>query len=260
MLLNVTGNAVKFTPRGGQVAVTFLRAGATGEKIQLQCDVTDSGIGIARDKLDAIFQPFSQADTSTTRDFGGTGLGLTVSRSLVELMGGTLTVESMVGQGTTFSFTIPVDVAAGAPAPAAAGTPAGRLKLDLPRDLPVLIAEDNTVNATIMLRLLQKHGLQPSLVANGAQAVEAYVLAAGTRPLELIFMDVQMPVMDGLQATEVIRKLERDHRRPPCYIVALTAHAMAGDRERCLDSGMSDYMTKPLNRDDLARVLSRWKV
>jgi PAS domain S-box-containing protein len=261
VLLNIIGNAVKFTPRGGRITVTFRNAGTVGPRTQLYCAVADSGIGIPQDKLDAIFQPFSQADTSTTRLFGGTGLGLTVSRALVELMGGALQVESVVDRGTTFSFTIPVDVAAGEPAPApAVPDVVRRPTLNLPPDLPVLIAEDNIVNATIMVRLLQKHGLQPSLVANGKLAVEAYVTAAATRALDLIFMDVQMPEMDGFEATRTIRKLEVDHQRPPCYIVAMTAHAMAGDRERCLDAGMSDYMTKPLDRADLDRILARWTV
>ncbi len=122
----------------------------------------------------------------------------------------------------------------------------------------MLIAEDNIVNATIMVRLLHKHGLRPVAVGNGKLAVDAYAAAALSRALELIFMDVQMPGMDGFEATRAIRQLEVEHHLPPCYIVAMTAHAMAGDRERCLDAGMSDYMTKPLNRSDLDRILARW--
>jgi PAS domain S-box-containing protein len=260
VLLNIIGNAVKFTPRGGRIAVVFRNAGTAGTRTQLHCAVTDSGIGIAQDKLDAIFRPFSQADTSTTRHFGGTGLGLTVSRALVELMGGALAVESVVGRGTTFSFTIPVDVAQSEPGPAPAARSVAPSTLLLPSDLSVLIAEDNTVNATIMVRVLQKHGLKPSVVVNGALAVETCVKAAGTRALDVIFMDVQMPEMDGFEATAAIRAFERAHARPPCYIVAMTAHAMAGDRERCLDAGMNDYITKPLDRAELDRILSRWAV
>jgi PAS domain S-box-containing protein len=260
VLLNVIGNAVKFTPRAGQITVTFRRGQPVGSGMQLTCSVADSGVGIAADKLSDIFQPFSQADTSTTRLFGGTGLGLSISRALVRLLGGELQVESVIGRGTTFHFTIGVEAAD--TRPTAAPEPADTVQspLNLRSDIRVLVAEDNTVNATILRRLLKKHGLASDLAVNGREAVDAYAAAADGQEYDLIFMDVQMPELDGFQATSLIREIAQATRKPPCYVVALTAHAMAGDREKCLAAGMDDYMSKPVDRKELDRVLSRWRL
>jgi CheY-like chemotaxis protein len=132
--------------------------------------------------------------------------------------------------------------------------------LNLRSNLRVLVAEDNAVNAMVLLRLLQKHGLKPDLAVNGREAVSAYATAVGANDYDLIFMDVQMPEMDGLQATSLIREIEQTKQRPPCYVVAFTAHAMVGDREKCLAAGMDDYMSKPVERKELHRILSRWSL
>jgi signal transduction histidine kinase/ActR/RegA family two-component response regulator len=240
VLLNLLVNAVKFT-RAGEVTLTVA---GTAESLVLR--VTDTGIGIARDDLARIFDRFSQADASTTRQFGGTGLGLAISRRLVELMGGSLRVESAVGQGSTFSFHVPLRTApaeALAPAPApAAGACTG---------LRVLLAEDNAVNRFLATHLLGKLGCEVIVAEDGRQAVEA----AMRQPFDLVLMDCQMPVMDGYEATARIRALEGAIAAVP--IIALTASALAEDRERCLFAGMSDFLSKPIVPEELHLALQR---
>jgi CheY-like chemotaxis protein len=240
VLLNLVGNAIKFTRTG---SVT-LAVGGTGERLAFR--VVDTGIGVAAEDLGRIFDRFSQADASTTRRFGGTGLGLAISRRLVSLMGGELRVESVVGQGSTFSFRVPLP---SAPALSVAASDAPELAGCT--GLRVLLAEDNDVNRFLATQLLDKLGCEVVTAENGAEAVAM----AGTRPFDLVLMDCQMPEMDGYEATARIRALDGPIGSVP--IIALTASALAEDRERCIFAGMSDFLSKPIKAAELHVVLQR---
>ena len=246
VLLNLVSNAVKFTDKGG---VTVRAAGSTqGPCAVLRFEVIDTGIGITAEQKQKLFQPFTQADVSTTRKFGGTGLGLAISRRLVEMMGGEIGVDSEKGRGTTFWFRLSLPVGQ-SPAveitPIAAAAPAGR------GGGRILVAEDNAVNQRVIQRMLEKKGYLVEIAANGVRAVEK-ALQGG---FDLILMDCHMPEMDGFEATAEIRRLPMNPRIP---IVALTANALAGDRERCLAAGMDDYLAKPLQPAQLDAILARW--
>jgi PAS domain S-box-containing protein len=262
VLFNLLGNAIKFTERGGvTVKVDMLAAqgpspGASatacgqGTQPLLHITVRDTGVGIPPDKQKLIFEPFTQADTSTTRKYGGTGLGLTICSRLAQLMGGRVWVESVLGQGSTFHFTgrmAPAQFTAGSPRAAAAAAPVATTA----RPLRVLVAEDNPVNQRLMLRLLEKRGHKVVLVGNGRDAV-AFL---DKETPDVVLMDVQMPEMDGFEATAAIRAQERVGRRLP--ILGLTAHALKGDRERCLAAGMDDYLSKPIQPAELFATLER---
>jgi len=251
ILVNLIGNAIKFTSRG-QIAVVVRLDRRNAAWLRLHFVVRDTGIGIAPEKQAVIFAPFSQADGSTTREYGGTGLGLTISTRLVAAMQGRLWVESALGNGSSFHFTICVKPAPVAPAQA-----------PHPRDLPpasrqphpsmrILVAEDNPVNRLLVLRILERDGHRIVLASNGQEALEEW----NRQPFDLILMDLQMPEMDGFAATREIRRAERQSgARTP--IVALTAHAMTGDRERCLAAGMDDFLSKPFRAADLAEMVRR---
>jgi signal transduction histidine kinase/ActR/RegA family two-component response regulator len=274
ILVNLVGNAIKFTSTG-EVAVNVEAADA--EQV-LHFTVSDTGIGIPEDKQRSIFDPFSQADTSTTREYGGTGLGLTISARLVELMGGQIWVESQASGGARFHFTARlVPGARQTPRVGDAASPPGPLRdvgaplvleVTKPRaateqpfraagepamSLNVLVAEDNLVNQLLITRLLEKRGHHVTLAATGRKAVEAIE----KEQYDLVFMDMQMPEMDGLQATATIREQEKG-RGIHLTVIALTAHAMKGDRERCLAAGMDDYLSKPIGVEDLDNVLKRY--
>ncbi len=239
---NLLGNAVKFT-HDGSITV---RAAPLGDD-RLEFSIRDTGVGISAEALPRLFQPFSQADSSTTRRYGGTGLGLVICARLVEMMGGRIVVESARGQGTTFRFDVQV---ATPPAQRAslAPVPRGDTPRDEGRGLRVLLAEDNPVNQAVGLRLLRSLGCEASLAPDG-QAAVAMVSAA---TYDLILMDMQMPVVDGPASARSIRALELD-RQP--RIVAVTANAYASDRQVCLDAGMDDFMAKPLRLDQLRAQL-----
>jgi CheY-like chemotaxis protein len=244
ILTNLIGNALKFT-ESGEVVVKL-------DKVDDRCmrfSVRDSGIGITAEARERLFRPFEQADGSTTRRFGGTGLGLAISRSLVELMGGRIGVDSHPGRGSTFWIEVPL--------PAARALSPSVPSLTPPRSIGarVLIAEDNLTNQLLARRLLERLGCEVELVSDGRQAVTRWAEAAP----ELILMDCQMPEMDGLSATREIRRRERALGRPHTPIVALTANAMAGDRESCLDAGMDDYLSKPLRPEQLRQTIDRWR-
>jgi signal transduction histidine kinase/CHASE3 domain sensor protein len=248
VLLNLVGNALKFTHQGA-VSVTVTAEGAVGRFAVLHFAVCDTGVGIAAEKLGTIFDPFVQADGSTTRLYGGTGLGLAISTRLTQLMGGRLWAESEVGQGSTFHFTVRLAQPSAAGAGAADGAAPVAGEPPLPR-LRILLAEDNRVNQRVGVALLTKRGHTVEVAGNGREAVAA----ADARPFDLVLMDVQMPEMDGLEATRRIRERERATGQH-LPIIALTAHAMKGDRERCLDAGMDEYVTKPLQAEPLLRTI-----
>ena len=273
VLVNLLSNAVKFTHEGS-VAVRVTAAppaegpdaeDPSAEGLTLAFAVEDTGVGIAADTLDAVFESFTQADASTTREYGGTGLGLAISKRLVEALGGAISAESEPGAGSTFRFTVPVAAAPAPPDPPGDGAawvvrPAPPAEAAAPPDVApteaappegvrVLLVEDNVVNQKVALRILQRLGTGADVAANGAEAVEA----VGRQPYDLVLMDVQMPVMDGLAATRAIRAAGPSVHQP--RVVALTANAMEGDRERCLEAGCDDYLSKPVVVVDLRRAL-----
>lgn len=249
VLMNLVGNAIKFTERG-DISINVEIEGNEDKDVTLHFAVRDTGIGIPASKRETIFKPFEQADSSMTRKYGGTGLGLTISRRLTELMGGALWFESEVGRGSTFHFTVQLrrssQVSTHVPAPTLA------LCAPNPRSRPlrVLLAEDNAINRQLGVRLLEKLGHDVTVAKSGVEAVALWQ----SRPFDVVLMDVQMPEMDGFEATAAIREREAGaNRRIP--IIAVTAHAMKGDRERCLDAGMDDYVTKPIQMPELLRAL-----
>ncbi|HTN77865.1 MAG TPA: response regulator, partial [Pirellulaceae bacterium] len=223
-------------------------------------DVRDTGIGLSEEQITHLFQPFVQADNSTTRRFGGTGLGLSISRRFAQMLGGDITVTSTLGQGSTFRVTIAAgnisDVPVSEPAAPAAITLAASTTTTSTADLKgkrILVAEDGPDNQRILSLLLRKAGAQVCVVENGALAVQQVAAAnQANEPFDLILMDMQMPVLDGYGATAELRA--QGVRTP---IIALTAHAMRGDRERCLAAGCDDYATKPIERQEFFAVLSR---
>jgi CheY-like chemotaxis protein len=246
VLTNLAGNAVKFTDAGEVV----IHVGALWEieaSLAVRLKVQDSGIGIDENTIAHLFTPFTQADASGTRKYGGTGLGLAISRQLVGLMGGEIGVNSEVGKGSTFWFTAIFEktTALRPEAPAATQEPIAV------RHGNILMAEDNEVNQRIAKRILEKAGHSVAVVTTGLQAIGKLMEAS----YDLVLMDVQMPVMDGLTATAQIRRLEGAIRDIP--IIALTAHAMTGDRDTCLNAGMDDYITKPFRPEEMLATVQR---
>jgi len=234
ILLNLITNSLKFTEVGG-VAVAVSLENPSEQGVVLHFSVRDTGIGIDPSKQATIFDAFEQADGSTTRQYGGTGLGLTICARLVTLMNGRIWVESQPGCGSTFHFTLPFALATAAPKAAAPCE-----QHDQPLD--ILLAEDNLVNQRLALRLLERRGHRVTLACNGREAVEL----ARIRHFDIVLMDVQMPVMDGLEATRQIHALD-----PSIPILAMTAHALDGDRERCLAAGMNAYTSKPIRPEEM---------
>ncbi|WP_282607332.1 ATP-binding protein [Pelagibius sp. Alg239-R121] len=247
ILFNLIGNAVKFTEKGGvRVIATFKMV---EEEVELRVDVKDTGIGIPKEAQSKLFARFSQADSSTTRRFGGSGLGLVICRQLAQIMGGGVGLHSELGQGSTFWFTIRSAIGeAPVEQPRTEDSQEGD---DGPLKLKILIAEDNTVNQLVARTMLTKVGHEVEVVNNGAEAVAAVQEAV----FDLVLMDIQMPEMDGPTATMEIRKLAPPLSETP--IVALTANAMAGHREEYLAAGMNDYVTKPIDPRQLFAALAR---
>ncbi|HEV2106046.1 MAG TPA: ATP-binding protein, partial [Candidatus Eisenbacteria bacterium] len=249
VLLNLAGNAVKFTEHGGvTLEVGELERG--GGRARVRIAVHDTGIGIPADRQAAVFESFTQADSGTARRHGGTGLGLTISRQLMELMGGRIGLESTVGEGSTFWIEVPLGVESAAARPAAVRVPPGAGPARSFAGLRALVAEDNPVNQKVALRMLARLGVHADAVGNGHEALASLAHL----PYDVVFMDVQMPEMDGLEAAAEIRRREAGRTRVP--IVAMTAHAMQGDRERCLAAGMDEYVSKPVRAEDLQRALA----
>jgi signal transduction histidine kinase/DNA-binding NarL/FixJ family response regulator len=256
MLANLVGNAVKFTKQG-HIRIEGREIARDERGALLEFSVTDTGIGISEDKQTLLFQPFSQVDSSTTRQFGGTGLGLSIVRSLAHLMGGEAGVESQPGSGARFWFRIPAEPAE-CPAPAPGSESAEALMVAEPAKRlqgRVLLVEDNPINRKVAEAILRKLGLSVATAEDGRQATE--MIGSGNVP-DLVLMDVQMPVMDGYSATEWIRHWEAEGNRPRLPIIALTANAFAEDRQRCLDVGMDDYLSKPIVLDALKAMLEKW--
>jgi signal transduction histidine kinase/AmiR/NasT family two-component response regulator len=246
VLVNLLSNAVKFTKSGGiQVKIMRLanRSHDPEGVIHLGVKVRDTGIGMSKEQQAHIFDAFTQADASTTRRYGGTGLGLAICQRLVTAMGGKLSVRSEVGKGSEFRFYVPVRQATSVDKQM---TEPMALDASHWSKLRVLVAEDQAINQLLIRKLLEGTGCELSLVSDGEQAIAHWQ----SRPVDLILMDVQMPVMDGMAATMEIRKREKQ-RGSYTRIIALTAHAMAGDQERCLAAGMDGYVTKPVSMEAL---------
>jgi signal transduction histidine kinase/CheY-like chemotaxis protein len=258
MLTNLLSNALKFT-RQGFIRIEARQISRQGTQAMLEFSVSDSGIGLTEEVQSKLFQPFVQADNSTTRQFGGSGLGLSIVRRLAELMGGRAGLSSQPGQGSRFWFTVSAGVLQDAPSAAPRCAPSND-----PHRTPepglaaqlnghVLVVEDNLVNCLVIEGLLQTLGLRVSTVYDGQQAVQT--LRDGLRP-DLILMDIQMPVLDGRAACEQIRQLETERSWKALPIIALTADAFEEDRQRCLAVGMNDFLTKPLSQQALRMALA----
>jgi signal transduction histidine kinase/DNA-binding response OmpR family regulator len=246
---NLLSNALKFTDRGSVVVKLDFTPCADG-RVNVSIQVSDTGPGIAPDKLPAIFEKFTQADGSITRKYGGTGLGLAITRRLVEMQGGDIHVDSRVGQGSTFRITLPCEIA-----PVAAKAPPPRPETleqrpPSPAVARLLVVEDNLVNQKVVLAILRKKGYRMDIANDGREAL-AKLNSSG---YDLVLMDVQMPVLDGLEATRLIRREARWDHLP---IIAMTAHAMNGDRERCLQAGMNAYISKPVQPAHLIATIER---
>jgi CheY-like chemotaxis protein/HPt (histidine-containing phosphotransfer) domain-containing protein len=248
-----------FSERGEVVVYVSLETQSSVD-CRLRFCVRDTGIGIPADKIGMLFDKFTQVDASTTRKYGGTGLGLAISRQLAEMMGGEIGVVSAADKGSEFWFTVCLDKQARG---AQGKTPPVGLFADSPLEAStdfagltprILLAEDNVTNQIVTNGILNKLGLAADVVVNGAEAIQVLKSTA----YDLVLMDVQMPVMDGFETTRQIRSPNSAVRNHQIPIIAMTAHALKGDRERCLESGMNDYVSKPLSAHDLSEALARW--
>jgi PAS domain S-box-containing protein len=248
VLINLLGNAIKFT-ESGEVALRVAPDADFSVPTALRFTVSDTGIGIPSEKLGQVFEPFTQADSSTTRRFGGSGLGLTISKRLVELMGGRIWAESRVGEGSVFAFAVPFETWAAADRRTAA--PAGTGPNPPLPALRILLAEDSPDNCTITMAYLEDTPYRVEIAENGAIACEKFI----TGRYDLVLMDRQMPIMDGLTATRTIRAWEQENERPPTPIIALTASALKRDREMCLAAGCTAFLTKPIKQEVLLQAI-----
>ncbi len=254
IITNLCGNAVKFTQQGViTLQVSMLPPVFGVSKIALT--VADTGIGIAEDKIDKIFEKFTQADNTISRKFGGTGLGLAISKTLAELMGGEIQVSSVVGTGSEFTVLLPLPIEQNASITAQQKQPANDMP-DIPQNKGlVLLVEDYEPNILVARTLLEMFGYDCETASNGRIAVEK----ATHQRFKAILMDVQMPEVNGIDATKAIRQFEQDNQIPPAFIIGMTAHALAGDKEKCLGAGMNDYMSKPFSMHDLENKLANIK-
>jgi PAS domain S-box-containing protein len=258
VVMNIVSNAVKFTERGTVNVQIDSTDNNENSMMDIGIDVVDTGIGISPEKMELIFGKFSQADSSMTRKYGGTGLGLSISKSLIELMGGSISVISTLGLGSRFTIHIPLK-------PALPGMYKHKKTLyEAPKNIDgkhpkILLVEDYKGNVVVATAMLESYGYDWELADNGREAVEL----VKRNEYDLILMDVQMPQMDGLQATRLIRLIEQEKGRHPVPILAMTAYSMTGDRERCLEAGMNDYISKPFKpeilRDKIRNLLKKPK-
>ncbi|MBN2021642.1 MAG: response regulator [Pirellulales bacterium] len=262
ILINLVGNAVKFTHAGGVRLVVEMADPPECPDPHMAFSVVDTGVGIKPDQVGRIFRPFAQADTSTTREFGGTGLGLVISRRFARMLGGDITVKSIHGKGTTFRVTVATGSLLGVPLVDAEKEPVTPFETpnavastpQLQFSGRILVAEDGPDNQRLLTFLLRRTGAEIALAENGQVAVEKYTEARNAgKSFDVILMDMQMPVMDGYAAAKQLR--EMGCRKP---IIALTAHAMQGDRERCCNAGCDDYTPKPINRAELLGLIAKY--
>ena len=251
IIVNLVSNALKFTKQG-EVKVGIDVVNKTADSVDLKVMVSDTGIGIPQSAQESLFNAFTQADGSTTRKYGGTGLGLAIVSQLVGLMGGALGVESVEGKGSVFWFTASFECSNKIPEAIQDDSSKNE---DIQLEAKVLLVEDNPINLMVAQKMLEKVGLKASLANNGVEALQQL----NEQSFDLVLMDCQMPEMDGFDATREIRRLDiRALNKQPLPIVAMTANVMSGDRERCLEVGMDDYIGKPVQREQLASVLKKW--
>jgi signal transduction histidine kinase/CheY-like chemotaxis protein len=249
IVTNLVSNAIKFTGQGS-VTIQVEKHHRTYSEVRLRISVRDTGIGIADEHHDKLFAKFTQLDPSAARKYGGTGLGLAISKRLAELMGGSVGFTSRLGAGSTFCFDMTLRIDSAKPNELLTEPRASASGFRYKNRLRILVAEDNAVNQRVLVRCLEKLGCQVDIASNGVEALEKW------RPslYHLVLMDCQMPEMDGYEATAQIRSQEHGQSHTP--IVAITAHAMNGDRERCKRAGMDDYLSKPIDFDQLTRVVA----
>jgi len=263
VLINLVGNAIKFTSEGAVRMVVRLNGSPEDEHPKLQIDIMDTGIGLTEAQITNLFRPFSQADPSTARKFGGSGLGLTISKRLAEMMGGDISVYSRHGEGSTFTVTVDTGSIKGSAMtdqPLAIGQLEDsveqlgnqqKVRLD---GMRILLAEDGVDNQRLIGHILRSRGAAVTLAENGRLAYDAAMLAAGEKnPFDVILMDMQMPEMDGYAATSKLRQKQYDG-----IVIALTAHAMDSDREKCLGCGCDNYASKPIDRNLLVNMLAEY--
>ncbi len=253
IMLNLVGNAVKFTELGGSVSVFFANVGKGNGKKHVTVTVTDTGIGIPEDKMGVIFGKFIQADSSITRKYGGTGLGLAISQALAKRMGGYIAVTSVIGQGSSFvlHLILPVEDTS---SDSEKHYQENIIYLDRQANAeisPILLVEDYEANILVATMIFQNFGYHYEVARNGQEAVERF----SPGKYSIVLMDVEMPVMDGYEATRHIREFEKAKASPSVAIIAMTAHAMKGDREKCIAAGMDDYIAKPFNPHQLQAIL-----
>jgi signal transduction histidine kinase len=245
ILFNIIGNAIKFTHQG------FVDVSLVTARDRLEIEVRDSGIGIDNERIEHLFSPFIQADTSITRNYGGTGLGLAITKHLVELMGGTIKVNSKLGEGSLFTISIPLESRSTAAANENAGQLSDTKTYDaLDNSKHILVVEDTKTNQMVIQLLLNRMGYNVTIANNGQHALE---LIEKNRSFDLIFMDISMPIMDGIQATRILRS-----QRLTTPIIALTAHSMNSDHQNCLAAGMNDIVLKPIRSKELQRISDRY--
>jgi signal transduction histidine kinase/DNA-binding response OmpR family regulator len=249
ILVNLVGNAIKFTDKGA-VMISVSNAGVSEEGVKLGITVSDTGIGIPEDKLTAIFNRFQQAEDSVTRNYGGSGLGLAIVKDLVTLMHGHIEVESEEGKGTSFHLQVPFKLSGETPSALTRISQPGETAYDTFHHVHILVVEDNQVNQSLLQQLFKQWQLSFDLAQNGKEAIT--LLRA--RKYDLILMDIQMPVMDGYTATTEIRKVLKLNTP----IIAMTAHALSGEREKCLGLGMDEYISKPVREENLLQLIQRF--
>ena len=263
IMINLIGNAIKFTDRGEINVLVEQLSAVKGNKdngsnnevdpVVLHFSISDTGIGISEKNISRLFESFTQSDSSTTREFGGTGLGLAISKKLVNMMGGDIWAESEPGKGSTFHFNARMGIGQKTKKETVALEDASRDTLSPTKGLRILLAEDNAVNQRLALRILEKQGYDIEVANNGREALEALKNC----PFDLVLMDVQMPFMDGIEATEVIRKSRNEGFDPEIPIIALTAYAFEEDKQRVYNAGMNSCITKPFKKEDLFREIEK---
>jgi PAS domain S-box-containing protein len=265
ILVNLGSNAVKFTEKG-EITIRISLEREERRNATIRFSVSDTGIGIPESRQNILFSPFTQVDSSTTRQYGGTGLGLAISKNLAELMGGKIGLESKEGKGSTFWFTAVLEKQPAGCGPAdeiaakfdengaMVSSRQSQLFLKTANKIRILVAEDNPINQKVAHAMLRKMGLRADVVANGKEAVNVLQII----PYDLLLMDCQMPEMDGFEAARVIRQTGSKALNPRIPIIAMTAATMRGDREKCIQAGMSDFIAKPFQKNELAKMLARW--